>query len=163
MLSIVAIGKNEAENIPRLVRSIEALKAACDFSIETVFVDSASQDDSVAVAQTYFDIVSVLEADPNLCASAGRYAGTLAATQPWVFYIDADMEICDEFLPIIADLAALPDDCHGVIGGYVHRFDNDTTAFQGHEGGVWKSAGAGSLGGASILRREAVIAAGSLS
>ena len=46
MLSIVSIGKNEAENIPRLAASIEALKQLCDFPIETLFIDSASSDQS---------------------------------------------------------------------------------------------------------------------
>lgn len=160
MLSLVAIGKNEAEHIERLVTSIRALQSHVGQPVETIYVDSASTDASVEIAARHFDKVVELESDPNLCASAGRYAGTLEATGTWVFYIDADMEICEEFFPVIADLDNLPDDCHGVIGGYVHRFDNGTTAFQGHEGNVLKSEWAGSVGGASIMRRVSVLAAG---
>jgi glycosyltransferase involved in cell wall biosynthesis len=160
VLSIVAIGKNEAEHIPRLLESVNALRAQCDFPIETIFVDSASTDDSVAVAKQYFDTVVELKPDPRLCASAGRHAGTLAAQHPWVFYIDADMEICEEFFPVIAGLTDAPSDLKGIIGAYVHRFDNGTVAFQGHEGGIFKSEWAGTMGGASILRRDAVLEAG---
>ena len=96
MLTIVAIGRNEAENLSRLIHSIKALIAYCNFPIETVFVDSASQDDSVEIASAFFDVVCQLEADDNLCASAGRYVGTLEAENPFVFYIDADMEVEEE-------------------------------------------------------------------
>lgn len=160
MLSIVSIGKNEAANIPRLAASIEALRLACDFPVETLYVDSASTDSSSELARTLFDRVIDLEADNQLCASAGRYVGTIEARYPWVFYVDADMEICETFFPIVADLAALPDESVGCVGIYVHRFDNNTSAFQGFGGGLIRSEWAAHYGGAVILRRAAVLAAG---
>ena len=79
MLSIVAIGRNEADHIERLTASIDALKSVCDFPVETIFIDSASSDASVEMARRYFDVVHELMDDPDLCASAGRYIGTLEA------------------------------------------------------------------------------------
>jgi glycosyltransferase involved in cell wall biosynthesis len=160
LLSIVIIGKNESENIPRLADSIVALKAKCGFPIETIFVDSASEDDSVDQASKYFDWVFEILIDPDMCASAGRFVGTKKSGQPWVFYVDADMEICPEFFPIIADLPNTPADWGGLIGDYVHRFHDGTIAVQTFAGDVFKSDWAASLGGASILRRDAVIKAG---
>jgi len=160
MLSIVSIGKNEAENIPRLAASIEALKQLCDFPIETLFIDSASSDQSGEIAARYFDRVIGLVPSQRLCASAGRYVGTIEARYPWVFYLDADMEICEQFFPVIAGIEDVSDDTVGFLGLYLHRFDNNTSAFQGFAGGVLKSEWASQFGGAVILRRSAVLIAG---
>jgi glycosyltransferase involved in cell wall biosynthesis len=160
LLSIVIIGRNESENIGRLAGSISALKSHCDFPVETIFIDSASEDNSVIQARKHFDQVHEIIKDPDMCASAGRYLGTKKSNYSWIFYIDADMEICPEFFPVIAGLADVPADCAGLIGQYVHRFDDGTTAIQTFEGDVFKSDGAASLGGAAILRRAAVLQAG---
>jgi glycosyltransferase involved in cell wall biosynthesis len=146
--------------MPRLAASIEALKLSCDFPIETLYVDSASDDDGVALAEKSFDRVIELEANDQLCASAGRYVGTIEARYPWIFYIDADMEICEEFFSIIAQLEQFPEESMGCVGIYVHRFDNNTSAFQGFAGGVVKSNWAAYFGGAVILRRQTVLNAG---
>jgi glycosyltransferase involved in cell wall biosynthesis len=160
MLSIVLIGQNEAEHIPRLAASIEALKQACDFPIETLFIDSASSDQSGEIAGRYFDRVIDLMPNQRLCASAGRYVGTIEARYPWVFYIDGDMELCEQFFPVIAGIEGIDDDVVGFLGLYIHRFDNNTSAFQGFAGGVVKSEWASQFGGAVILRRSAVLIAG---
>jgi glycosyltransferase involved in cell wall biosynthesis len=160
MLSVVVIGKNEAGNIARLAVSIEALKSVCDFPFETIFVDSASTDGSVELAIKYFDKVIELDGDSSLCASAGRYVGTIEARFPWIFYLDADMEICEQFFPIVAGIESADADCLGLIGVYVHRFDNNSSAFQGFAGGLFKSKWASQFGGAVVLRRDAVLEAG---
>ena len=163
MLSIVAIGKNEAANMPCLIASIEALKDYCSFPIETIYIDSCSSDGSVQLAADYFDKVSEIMDDANVCASSGRYVGTLEATHPWVFYIDSDMEICNEFFPLISAIPELPDECCGLVGIYAHRFDDGTMAYQTFDGGVIKSEWAAAFGGAVILRRESVLGAGNWS
>ena len=160
MLSIVAIGKNESENIPRLAASITALKQACDFPVETLYIDSASNDSSAEIAGKHFDRVIDLVPNQSLCASAGRYVGTIEARFPWVFYVDADMEICEQFFQVIASLEGTADDVIGCLGLYVHHFDNNTSAYQGFAGGVLKSEWASQFGGAVILRRSAVLEAG---
>ncbi len=163
MLSIVAIGRNEQEYIERLGLSIQSLKDFCDFPIETIYVDSASSDNSVNIAKQHFDAVHELVEAKELCASAGRYVGTLEAQYPWVFYLDGDMEICPEYFSLIAGLPDVPDDWAGIVGDYVHRFDNGTTAYQSFAGGVLKSEWAASHGGAVILRRDLVLKAGNWS
>lgn len=160
MLSVVAIGWNEAENLPRLGRSIAALKEHVDFPVESLYVDSASTDSSAQVAAEWFDSVVDLEPSEHLCAAAGRFAGTLEARYPWVFYVDGDMEICPQFFDVIADLAAVEDACFGLIGMYVHRFDNGSVATQVFPRSGRQPSAASQFGGAVILRREAVLAAG---
>lgn len=160
MLSIVAIGRNEAYHIDRLGRSVEALKEHLDVPVETIFVDSASTDDSRELAAKYFDSVVELESDAHLCASAGRYVGTLEATQPWVFYVDGDMEIRPDFFPVLADLESIDPAIAGVIGLYVHRFDDGSVAIQTFKGAHRGSSAANHFGGAVVLRRQAVVEAG---
>ena len=160
MLSIVVIGRNEAENIVRLARSIESLRDFLDFPVEALYVDSASVDDSVELANKYFDIVIELEESPHLCASAGRFSGTLETKYPWVFYVDGDMEICNEFFPVLASIDALEPEFVGLLGLYIHRFDNGSSAVQTFARKVGHSAGAGQFGGAVVLRRDVVIRVG---
>jgi glycosyltransferase involved in cell wall biosynthesis len=170
MLSVVVIARNEAENLPRLAASLDALRSVVDYPIETIFVDSASTDDSVAHANALFDRVFELADSPRLCASAGRYIGTLEACYPWILYLDGDMELCQEFFPICQKLGDADEQCVGFIGNYIHRFDNGMVAIQGFatgnrvitddSDGVFKSEWAAHIGGAVLLRKKNVLAAG---
>ena len=160
MLSIVVIGRNEGSNLARLAASIKALKSVVPFPVETIFVDSASSDNSPAFARQHFDSVHELQDSPHLCASAGRFLGTLEARYPWIFYLDGDMEICPEFFPVIASLDQLEPEYAGVIGFYVHRFANGNVAIQTFARGTGTTDNASQFGGAVILRREAVLQAG---
>jgi len=163
MLSIVIIGRNEVENISRLAASVEALVDQCAFPVESIFVDSASTDGSSIEAARYFDRVIELEPSSQLCASSGRYIGTIEARYEWVFYLDADMAINPKFFPIVDQLSSIGDDCIGVVGTYIHCFDNGMTAIQSFAGGVLKSEWAAQFGGAVILRRKEVLRAGNWS
>jgi glycosyltransferase involved in cell wall biosynthesis len=160
MLSIVVIGRNEAVNIIRLARSIDALRNFLDFPIESLYVDSASVDDSVELANAHFDSVLELEESPHLCASAGRFVGTIEAKYPWVFYVDGDMEICSEFFPVLAGLDKVEAEFVGIIGLYIHKFDNGSSAVQTFKRKVGHVAGAIQFGGAVVLRRDAVLQSG---
>ncbi|MDP6616585.1 MAG: glycosyltransferase [Gammaproteobacteria bacterium] len=160
MLSVVAIGRNESLNIPRLAESIQALADTCDFPVESIYIDSASTDNSVALARERFDKVRVLESSEHLCASAGRFAGTLEARYPWILYLDADMEICSEFFPVVSQIEDLEPYFVGLIGLYIHRLDNGASTIQSFTRLVNRGVGATQFGGAVILNRDAVIRAG---
>lgn len=160
MLAIVAICRNEADNIPRLNASIAALKAYVSFPVQTIFVDSASTDNSRELAAQEFDTVIELEESEHLCASAGRFAGTLEARYPWIFYLDADMEVSHEFFHVLENLDKLPADSIGVIGLYIHRFDNGGVVTQTFSRAPKLPAPAMQFGGAVVLRRENVVRAG---
>ncbi len=160
MLSIIVIGRNEADNLERLGHSVSALKEYVDYPVESLFIDSASTDNSRDVAAQQFDQVIELENSPHLCASAGRFAGTLEAKYPWVLYLDGDMEICSEFFPILANLEKLEPEFVGIIGAYIHRLDNGSIATQTFARGRRQPSHANQFGGAVVLRRDAVINAG---
>jgi glycosyltransferase involved in cell wall biosynthesis len=172
MLSVVVIGRNEAENLHRLAASLQALREAVDYPVETIFVDSASTDDSVAYANQLFDRVYELVDSDQLCASAARSIGTIESHYPWILYLDGDMELCREFFAVCQQLGDTEEQCVGYIGNYIHRFDNGMVATQGFAtgnqaimvdpsaSGMLRSEWAAHIGGAVLLRRSNVLAAG---
>ena len=120
LISIIVIGRNEAKNLRRLTASLAPLQDR--WTSETIFVDSASSDDSVAVARALFDTTAVLAESPRLNASAGRFAGVLLAHGEWALFLDGDMEFTPQCLPqLAAHLEREPRDC-GALGTYVHRY-----------------------------------------
>src|SRR4051812_29985706 len=97
VLSVIVIGRNEAAGLDPLQRSIAPL--ADRVECETIYVDSASTDDSVDVATTLFDRTVVLDEDANLSASAGRYVGAGLARGEWMLFLDGDMILEPEIIP----------------------------------------------------------------
>ena len=122
MLTICVIGRNEAKNLPRLISSLKPLEDL-PFPVETIFVDSDSSDSTAEIARTYFDKTYCLRESRNLCASAGRYFGTTKALGNWVLYLDGDMELCKEFVSIIADTVLKGPEKQGVIGTYEYVYE----------------------------------------
>jgi len=160
MLSIVVIGRNEGKNLPRLATSINALIDFCNFPVETLFIDSASTDDSVSIAKSRSDkVIELAEAD-GLCASAGRYVGTIAARYAWILYLDGDMEVCPEFFSVVRNIPNVDEECKDFVGIYVHHYDDGSVAYQAFIGGILKSQWASQFGGAVMLRRKDVLKVG---
>lgn len=125
-ISIVIIGKNEARNLARLHSSLKSITS--QWECETIFVDSASHDNSVEVARILFDKTIQLTDSPHLNASAGRYVGVNMATGKWALFLDGDMEIIPECITQLREhLEKESDDC-GAVGNYVHRFSDGSIA-----------------------------------
>lgn len=121
-VSIVIIGRNEAANLQRLRASLQALLSA--LPCETIFVDSASTDDSALIAERLFDRTAVLEASPYLNASAGRYVGTGLASGDWLLFLDGDMELQQECIPAIKAHVQSAGPHVGAVGSYLHCYTN---------------------------------------
>lgn len=121
-ISIVIIGKNEGRNLSRLWASLAPL--ADRWPCETVFVDSASTDDSVAVGRELFDTVIVLEPSPHLNASAGRHVGLSFARGSWILFLDGDMELMPDCIDSLAEHFGRGDPHRGAVGTYVNRFSD---------------------------------------
>ncbi|MEC9375431.1 MAG: glycosyltransferase [Pseudomonadota bacterium] len=160
MLSVVIIGRNESEHLLRLSNSINSLKDSCPFPIESIYIDSASTDMSSNIAKDQFDKIESLTFSEHLCASAGRYVGTCEAIYPWILYLDGDMELCEEFHQVIKDLDKLDDRFIGVLGLYLHRFDNGRSTVQTFRRPFGANDSAMHFGGAVVLRRDAILQAG---
>lgn len=157
ILSVCVIGKNEARNLPRLLNSLRPLRHIA--AIETVFVDSASEDDSVPTARAGFDRVISLRRSPQLNASAARHVATQMARGIWVMYLDGDMALREEFIPVLRDWLAQGATSQGIVGICWHQYPDGSTQemiVRGNRDGQPCRA----FGGAVILPRESVLAAG---
>lgn len=95
-LSVAIITKNEADNLPRLLASLEPLNPA-----EIIIVDSGSSDETVAIAKAHG--ARVIETDwPGHVAQKNR--ALEACEQPWVLSLDADEPISAELAQNIQTL-----------------------------------------------------------
>ncbi len=161
ILSIVVIGRNEANNLPRCFNSLKPL--AKIMNAEIIYVDSASTDSSIGIAKAFATKVMRLGQSDKLSASAGRYVGTLVARGTWILYLDGDMELTPEFRKkihlLITSKRAAPEVC-----GYIGRYDNYYT-----DGSIRRDLlrqdprgeKARCFGGAVLLLRDRVLAVGS--
>jgi hypothetical protein len=70
------------------------------------------------------------------------------------------MELCEEFFPVIRDIESLADKFVGILGLYVHRFDNGHSAIQTFRRPVGEGDRAMHFGGGVVLSRDAVLRAG---
>lgn len=96
-LSIVIIGRNEEKNIARCIESAIIAGDALSGSYEIIFVDSASTDESVAIAGRY--PVKIVHIKPGewRCAAAGRTIGARLSAGDHIAFIDGDMTVDREW------------------------------------------------------------------
>lgn len=87
-ISVVVIGRNEGERLPRCLQSVQ--QAQWDgLAWELIYVDSHSSDDSIARASAAgAQVLSLGDATP--CAAAGRNIGWRAARGELVLFLDGD-------------------------------------------------------------------------
>lgn len=104
--SIVVPFRNEAQNLPRLLQSIKELRYD-RFSFEILFVDDASEDESVAIIQSFLEDSNIqyhIFNNERFSQSPKKDALTLAikkAKYKWIANLDADCEIPPRWLQLI--------------------------------------------------------------
>ncbi len=173
-LSVVVVGRNEANNLPGLFQSLPAGDSA-----EWIYVDSQSYDGSVNAALEAGAHV-YLVAENSLCGpGTGRYIGTLEAKGEWILYLDGDMVLREEFISFLEQVKAgregavnsIPPDTAGFVGRTInHCLDEegrvkelrDYVVLAQTEMGPAERWGkpAGYHGGAVFYKREQVLQAG---
>src|SRR5215218_6568899 len=102
-LAVVVITRNQASTIGPLIRSVlSAAEGLAPFEI--VVVDSASDDDTVRIAQQF--PVRIVRLDPGhrLTAAAGRYVGFHRTRADRVLFVDGDMELCSGWLSLAVEV-----------------------------------------------------------
>ena len=156
MISIVIIGKNEAKNLPNLYRSLENIQ----IKHEIIYVDSASNDESVDISIKYCDKIIELEDSNYLCAAAGRNVGTKYAEYGWILYLDGDMELENEFIEFLnnKEFKKYDKEIAGFIGYYNYIYNdgfNDNNRLLQPKNKVVDH-----FGGAVMLKKEIVLKAG---
>lgn len=155
MISILIIGKNEASNLPKLYHSLSKIT----IEKEIIYVDSASEDQSVLISSQYCDQVIAIAQSDQLCAAAGRYVGSKKASGEWILYLDGDMELEDDFALFLNQKNYLNFDKNicGFIGYYTYLYSdgsqNFNTLLQP------KNSVVSHFGGAVLLQKDAVLSA----
>jgi hypothetical protein len=152
-LGLVVIGRDPGASLSRLLSAVRPY----GFS-EVVFVDSGSRDGSAHVAAAAGCRVVTLPRSAE-GAAAARAAGTLACGAEWILYLDSDMT------PDLATVArlhgalgALPPGVAGCTALIRDRYPDGTSRVR-H---AYERTGqpASYFGGAVLLRRSSVLAAG---
>jgi len=99
-LSVVVIGRNEGARLERCLESVLAMRRGTwgveQFDMELIYVDSGSNDDSVAVANRLgAKTIALTPLRPT--AALGRNAGWRTATGEMVLFLDGDTVVDKEF------------------------------------------------------------------
>ncbi len=169
-LSVVVIGRNEAERLPALFSSLPP-----GDDIQWIYVDSRSDDQSVQVALEHGAEVYLVEQGSVYAPGTGRYIGTKEAAGRWILYLDGDMVLRGEFRQFLERLkkaGELPARTAGFVGRTCNRYLDDrgrvvavrdcVTLAQREMGAVEKwGKPAGYHGGAVLYLRDCVLRAGS--
>ena len=103
MVSFIVIGKNEGWKLIKSIDSIiHAIKENKIEDPEIIYVDSKSSDGTLERIKEYNNVKAVLiEGEAN--AAVARNVGFIESTNPNLIFIDGDMEIQADFLPLILD------------------------------------------------------------
>lgn len=99
-IAVVVIGRNEGERLRACLRSVLAMKYPRHL-LDIVYVDSASTDGSIAVAEELG--VRTVELDGPTTAARARNAGWTRTSAPFVLFLDGDTLLEPEFLPKTLD------------------------------------------------------------
>jgi GT2 family glycosyltransferase len=156
-IGIVAIGRNEGD---RLLRCLDSLPRGAR---RVVYVDSGSNDGSVAAARARGVEVVELDLSIPFTAARARNAGwrrllELEPDVPFVLFLDGDCQLVDGFL---AAAAATLRDARDVVAvcGWRREREPERSAFNTICDVEWRSGGVGpvgSFGGDVLLRVEAL-------
>lgn len=114
-IGCVVIGRNEGDRIAVALRSVTMAGLRC------VYVDSASSDNSVAIARQLADLVVQLDAGIPLSAARGRNEGFAALMEQWpdiahVMFLDGDCRLFAEF-PVTASAVMDARDAVAIVVG----------------------------------------------
>lgn len=125
LLSVVVIGRNEGERLTRCLQSVNAMRNPGG-GVETIYVDSASRDDSVSRAQGLgARLIEVRPERPS--AALGRNEGWREAKGEYVLFLDGDTVLNADF---VADsMAEFSDPKVAVVWGHRREIHPEQSLF----------------------------------
>lgn len=122
MLSVVIIGRNEGARLERCIASVQAMDRQ-GFSLEIIYVDSASVDSSVVLAESMGATCIPLR-QTRTTAALGRNAGWRASSGSIILFLDGDTILDPHFV-----VRALPSfDSPEIAVAWGHRRETDGAA-----------------------------------
>jgi cellulose synthase/poly-beta-1,6-N-acetylglucosamine synthase-like glycosyltransferase len=113
-LSVVVIGRNEGDRLRRCLESVHAMNRG-PWNLELLYADSASTDNSIALAQSLNARTLALHSE-RPTAAIGRNAGWRAATGDFVLFLDGDTILHPNF--VIDSLPSFVDPSIAVVWGH---------------------------------------------
>ncbi len=125
VISFIIIGRNEGWKLGKCFTSVfNTIDYNKLTNFEVIYVDSNSTDDSIAQANK-FNNVRTFKITGKYNAAIARNIGAKEAVGDVFFFIDGDMQICADFLPLVYDeKQGLFDDF--VSGNFINiNYDND--------------------------------------
>jgi len=152
-ISVVVIGRNEGERLTRCLASVR--RAQGGQSVELIYVDSASTDDSLQRARLFCDhVLSVQPERP--CAAIGRNAGWRAASGEFLLFLDGDTILHPAFLEQAHAAMARPD--LAAVWGHRREIDPGQSLWTGVMDLDWVYApGETTYCGGDVLMRRSVL------
>lgn len=136
-LSIIIVSWNVADLLRDCLRSVEANRGALD--LEVIVVDSASNDDSVALVQNEFPWVMLLACAENVGFPKGNNLGLAVANGRYYLLLNPDTVVLDDALskmmaymrqnPEVGVLGCQLLNEDGTVQSSKRRFPTVTTAF----------------------------------
>jgi len=149
---IVVIGRNEGERLMPCLES--ALRAGCP----AIYVDSGSEDGSIASARSLgVDVIELDRARPFSAARARNegFSGLLAKYKSirFVQFLDGDCTLLPGWIE--AAVRALSEDCtRAAVIGHLQERNADATVYNRLCALEWRSAAGDLQNGGDHLRRE---------
>jgi glycosyltransferase involved in cell wall biosynthesis len=103
MISFIIIGKNEGWKLTKCLESVfKTIKQSNITLYEVIYVDSNSKDDSIGRANAFVR-VRIYQITGICNAAIARNIGARESRGDVLFFIDGDMEIMHDFLPLVYD------------------------------------------------------------
>jgi cellulose synthase/poly-beta-1,6-N-acetylglucosamine synthase-like glycosyltransferase len=157
-LSVVIIGRNEGPRLDRCLRSVQAMTLP-NLPREIIYVDSASSDQSVTLAQASGAKTLVLPPG-RLTAARARNAGAAQCSGSFILFLDGDTILHPSF-PAAA-LEHFADPSIAVVCGYRREINPNATIFNRVFDLDWmgKPGITESCGGDALMRRTAFAESG---
>jgi glycosyltransferase involved in cell wall biosynthesis len=159
-VSIVIIGRNEERGLGKCLAAAQAAAEQIG-GADMIFVDSASTDNTVSVAQSYGVRVLSLKPDWQLCPSAGRFVGSHYAEGDFILFVDADTLCYRDFLSAALSYFEQNPEVGG-INGYLDDLDENGELLANAEERYETAANVKWLRGPSCFyRKQALLEVGS--
>ncbi len=103
MISFIVIGRNEGWKLTKCLQSVYGIVEYNKLlHYEVIYIDSKSEDDSIDRAKK-FNGIRIIKLTDSINAAIARNAGANLSSGDFLFFIDGDMEINSDFLPLVYD------------------------------------------------------------
>ena len=109
-ISIIIPMYNEARHIARTLQAARHAAEAANVECELIVVDNGSDDQGPDIARQFGAQVLVL---PGLLIGALRNRGAAITSGEWLAFIDADVEMPENWLKLLFDLESGGQRCRG--------------------------------------------------